>query len=265
MHRIILAVALFALTATHAAAAVIGEPVDYLVGDKRFTGYLARDDGQTAKRPGVLVVHEWWGHNDYARKRARMLAELGYVALALDMYGDGRQAAHPQEASAFSSSVRANLPEAKERFLAAMRLLQEQPGVDPARIGAIGYCFGGGIVLEMARQGLDLAAVVSFHGALATEMPAAPGTIKARILVCNGGADGFVKPEQIAAFIDEMRAAEAAFVFASYPGAKHSFTNPEADGLAAKFKLPIAYDEKADQQSWNDMRSLLADVFANRK
>jgi len=225
------------------------------------TGYLAYDNSVTGKRPGVLVVHEWWGHNDYARKRAGMLAELGYTALAVDMYGDGKQAEHPDEAGKFASQVRQNMSVATERFKAAMKVLQEHQTVDPDQIAAIGYCFGGGIVLQMARQGLDLDAVVSFHGSLATDNPAEPGEIKARILVLHGAEDKLVSPEQLQSFHREMKAAGADYKFIPYPGAKHSFTNPEADVYAEKFNIPVGYNAEADQRSWQDMQEFLRETF----
>jgi dienelactone hydrolase len=225
-------------------------------------GYMAYDDSTSAKRPGVLVVHEWWGHNEYARLRARMLAELGYVALAVDMYGGGKKADHPEDAGKFATEVRRNLPAAKKRFMAAMQVLKKHPLVDPNSIAAIGYCFGGGVVLQMARQGLDLDAVVSFHGSLATDNPAKPGTVKARILICDGADDKLVSPEQIQAFHLEMRAAGVKYKFVSYPGAKHSFTNPDADTYAEKFNIPLGYNAEADKRSWYDMQNFLQESFA---
>jgi dienelactone hydrolase len=242
-------------------AEVVGKSVDYLDGDTVLKGYLAYDDKQQGKRPGVLVVHEWWGHNDYARQRARQLAELGYTALAVDMYGDGKQAAHPGDASKFSGEVKKNMPLAESRFSAAMALLMSNDTVDAEQIAAIGYCFGGGIVLEMARRGFDLDAVASFHGGLGTSTPAQKGTIKAKILVANGADDPFVKPEQIRAFKAEMDAAGVDYRFENYPGAKHSFTNPDADKYGRQFKLPLAYSADADKLSWVAMKELLNEVF----
>ena len=209
----------------------------------------------------MLVIHEWWGHDQHARNSARKLAEAGYVALALDMYGDGKQAHHPDAAGKFSGEVRKNLPLMKSRFEAGMKLLEKQSRVDAKRLAAIGYCFGGSVVLEMARAGENLRGVASFHGSLATEHPAQPGKIKARVLVMNGAEDPFVPAEQMAAFKKEMETAKVDYKFMSYPGAKHSFTNPEADANGAKFKLPLAYDAKADQASWSDLQSFLKLVF----
>jgi dienelactone hydrolase len=238
-----------------------GKPVDYVAGETTLKGYLAYDDRITDRRPGILVVHEWWGHNEYARSRARMLAELGYTALAVDMYGEGKQAHHPDDAGKFSGMIRKNMALGRERFLAARKVLQENQFTDPERIGAIGYCFGGSIVLQMARDGMDLDGVASFHGALATEAPAKPGSVKAKILVLHGAADKFIKPEQIEAFKEEMKAAGADFRFLSYPGASHSFTNPDADTYAKKFNIPLGYNADADKKSWAEMKAFFKDIF----
>jgi dienelactone hydrolase len=265
MKAILTALFLLLLIPVTALAEVVGKAVDYRAGDTVLKGYLAYDDKQQGKRPGVLVVHEWWGHNDYARQRARQLAELGYTALAVDMYGDGKQAAHPDDAGKFSGALKKNMPLAESRFKAAMALLQKEATVDGDKIAAIGYCFGGGIVLEMARRGLDLDAVASFHGSLGTSNPAQKGVIKAKILVANGADDPFVKPEQISAFKAEMDAAGVDYRFENYPGAKHSFTNPDADRFGQEFSLPLAYNATADSASWAAMQQLLNEVFTAAK
>jgi len=239
--------------------------VEYRAGGVVMKGYLAYDSTVKGKRPGILVVHEWWGLNDYARKRARMLAALGYTALAVDMYGEGKQATHPDDAAKFSSELMKNFGAAKARFMAAMAFLKQQPSVDPEEIAAIGYCFGGGIVLNMARQGVDLKGAVSFHGSLIAVKPAEPGSVKAKILVLHGGEDKFTTPEQIAAFKKEMNAAGADFRFIVYPGATHSFTNPEADVYAKKFHIPIAYNASADKKSWAEMKEFLHMIFKKEK
>ncbi|WP_306533753.1 dienelactone hydrolase family protein [Geobacter sp.] len=244
-----------------ADAAVKGKVVEYRDGGVTMKGYLAWNDAVKGRRPGVLVVHEWWGHNEYARKRARMLAEMGYAALAVDMYGEGKQADHPDDAGAFSSAVMKNMDIMTARFTSAMEYLRKQPTVDAGRIGAIGYCFGGAVVLNMARQGLDLKGVASFHGSLASAKPAEPGAVKAKVLVLNGGADTFITPEQVGAFATEMARAGADFRFISYAGAKHSFTNPDADIYARKFGLALAYDAAADRESWDEMKRFFREVF----
>ena len=261
MKRILIAVCFVLACATTAQARVQGKEIDYRAGDTVMKGYLAYDDSIQGKRPGILVVHEWWGQNAYARKRASMLAGLGYTALALDMYGEGKQTAHPEDAAKFAGELRQNLPLAKKRFLAALELLQKHPTVDPTHTAAIGYCFGGGIVLEMARAGVDLDGVVSFHGGLTTANPARPGVVKARVLVLNGADDPFVKPEDITAFKQEMDAAGVSYRFVNYPGAKHSFTNPDADSFGQRFGLPLAYSAEADAQSWKEMQKFFDELF----
>jgi dienelactone hydrolase len=262
MKRLFFALILLLSWNTNAHSAIIGEPVMYKSGDVTMQGYLSYDDSIVGKRPGILVVHEWWGLNEYARERARMFAELGYTALAVDMYGDGKQADHPDEAGKFAAAVRQNLPAATERFIAAMQVLKKNPTVDPEHIAAVGYCFGGGVVLEMARQGLDLDAVVSFHGSLTTDHPAAPGVVKARILICNGADDKMTTQADIEAFKREMAAAGVDYEFITYPGAKHSFTNPGADIYAEKFNIPVGYNREADKKSWEDMKKFLKETFA---
>lgn len=263
MRRLILAVLMSFIGLASAQAAIKGEEVEYKAGNTVLKGYLVHDDAVTGKRPGVLVVHEWWGHNEHARNSARKLAEAGYVALALDMYGDGKRADHPDQAGKFAGEVGKNLPLMKSRFEAGMKLLRKQAQVDGKRVAAIGYCFGGSVVLQMAREGENLRGVASFHGGLATEHPAKSGKVKARVLVLSGADDPMVPAEQIAAFRKEMESAKVDYKFVSYPGAKHSFTNPDADANGAKFNLPLAYNAKADQESWAELQSFLKLVFKN--
>lgn len=242
-------------------AAIKTEGVSYKANDITLKGFIAYDDAIKGKRPGVLVVHEWWGHNEHARDSARKLAQLGYTALAVDMYGDGKTADHPKQAGEFASAVGGNPPLMKARFDAARRMLAKHQTVDPKHIAAIGYCFGGSVVLEMARQGADLAAVASFHGALATKNPAQAGKTKAKVLVMTGGDDAMIKPESVEAFEKEMKAAKVDYKVVVYPGAKHSFTNPAADENARKFDLPMAYDPQADSASWKELKEFLARAF----
>ncbi|MBK8481288.1 MAG: dienelactone hydrolase family protein [Proteobacteria bacterium] len=244
-----------------ARAAIVGQPVDYRAGETTLKGFLAFDDQRSGQRPGVLVVHEWWGHNDYARERARQLARLGYVALAIDMYGEGKQAAHPAEAGKFSAALMAKLPLAEERFQAAYALLVQHPRVDGTRIAAIGYCFGGGVVLHMARTGLELRGVASFHGSLGALRAAEPGKVKAKVLVCTGADDPFVGADEVAKFEQEMKAARVDYKLIRYRGAKHSFTNPAADALGKQFNLPLVYNAKADKASWAALKHFLRRVF----
>lgn len=249
------------LSVLPAAAKIEGKEVTYTAEEATLKGYLAWDPALKGKLPGVLVVHEWWGHNEYVRNRARMLAELGYVAFALDMYGNGVQARHPEEAASFAAMVNNNQGVAATRFNAALDVLKKQPNVDSNRLAAIGYCFGGGVVLNMARQSADLKGVASFHGSLSTDTPAAPGAIKAKIFVANGGADKFSPPETVTAFVNEMLRAGADFRFYNYPGAKHSFTNPAADDYAKRFGLDVAYQPAADRRSWDDLKVFLHEIF----
>jgi dienelactone hydrolase len=190
-----------------------------------------------------------------------MLAKEGYVALAVDMFGDGRTAQHPKDAGAFAGEVMKNKAVAEARFNAALQFIRQQPMVDGARVAAIGYCFGGGVVLHMARLGADLRGVASFHGSLATDTPAKVGAVKARVLVFNGEADAMIPAEQVAAFREEMTKAGADLRYVGYPGVKHSFTNPDADNYAKKFGLPVAYDRKADRDSWSQTLTFLREVF----
>jgi dienelactone hydrolase len=242
-------------------AAVVGKQVEYTAESVALKGYLAYDDRFTGKRPGILLVHEWWGLNDYARKRADMLAELGYVALAVDMYGEGKTADHPDDAGRFAGETMKNMPAMKSRFMAGLDLLKGNELVDPTRTAAIGYCFGGGVVLAMARSGVDVKGVVSFHGSLATAEPAEKGKVNAKILVCNGGVDKLVSEKNIKDFKDEMKTAGADFKFVSYQGAVHSFTNPAATEIGKKFGLPVAYNKKADRKSWADMQEFFKRIF----
>lgn len=256
-----LLIALLLCCSTVAQAAIQTREVPYTAADgTRLVGYHAWDDAISGPRPGVIVVHEWWGLNDYAKRRARDLAALGYSALAVDMYGDGRNTQHPDDAKAFMNAALADPAIPKARFQAGLDLLKAQPQTDPARLAAIGYCFGGKVVLDMARQGLPLAAVVSFHGALVTATPATPGSVKAKVLVEHGAADSFITPEQIAAFKAEMDQAGADYRFVELPGAKHGFSNPDADAHKGH-GLDLGYQKEADERSWADMQALFKDVF----
>ncbi len=241
---------LFLLLPIAAQAAVVGKTVEYVADGVKMKGYMAYDDAIKGKRPGVLVVHEWWGLNDYAKKRANMLAEAGFAALAVDMYGDGKTADNPKDAGALAGAVNKNPPLMRARFAAAQKFLDVQPLVRRGQIAALGYCFGGGIVLNMARAGEPLKGVVSYHGILATDVSVKPGAIKARVRVFTGEADPMVPPEHVEAFKTEMANAKADWQLVSYPGVKHTFTNPEADVYAAKFNLPLKYDAHADHSSW---------------
>jgi len=238
------------------------QEVVYTSDSTTLKGFLVYDNNIKGKRPGVLVVHEWWGLNDYARKRTRMLAELGYTALALDMYGDGKTANHPEDAQKFAGAIFSNVKMGEDRFLAAYNFLKDQETVDPNNIAAVGYCFGGAVVLHMARIGTDLKAVASFHGGIQAITPAEEGKVKAFVLVCNGADDPFTTQEQIDAFKKEMDSAKVQYEFVNYEGAVHSFTSPSADSLGRKFNMPLAYNEKADKESWQEMQKVFNKVFS---
>lgn len=253
--------AALALAAFAAQAEIVGEELSYRAGETMLKGYLAYDDSIEGERPGVLVVHEWWGHNEYARIRADMLAAEGYTALAVDMYGDGKQASHPEDAGKFAAAVGGNMPQAEARFRAALQQLKNHATVDPQQVAAIGYCFGGGIVLAMARRGVELDGVASFHGSLATETPARKGQVKAKVRVFNGADDPMVTAEQISTFREEMEQAGVDYRLVNYRGAKHSFTNPQADRFGEKFGMPLAYNERADQKSWAELLRFFKELF----
>ena len=210
--------------------------------------------------PVVLIVHEWWGISDYTRNRARQLADMGYLAFAIDMYGEGKTAETPEEAGKLAAPFYEGVRVSQPRFEAALAKIKTYPNADTNHIAAIGYCFGGSMVLNMAKIGEPLKAVVSFHGNLAG-VPVSDKGIKAAVLVCHGEADQFVKPEELAAFKKEMETAKADFTFKSYPGATHAFTNPAATEKGKKFSMPIAYNEAADTASWNEMKVLFERVM----
>lgn len=237
-----------------------GETVTYATDSTTMKGYIAYNEKQTGKRPGILVIHEWWGHNDYVRQRADMLAELGYVALAVDMYGDGKQAAHPDDAGKFAGMVMQNMEEATARFNAALELLKSNQNVDAESVAAIGYCFGGSVALSMANAGIDLDAVAAFHSGVA--LPVMPSDqLKAKVLVCNGADDPFTSPESIETFKKQMDSINADYKYVAYPGAIHAFTSKEADALGEKFNLPLAYNKEADEKSWQELQNLLSNTF----
>lgn len=232
---------------------------------KPLLAYYAWDNNIKGKRPGIVVVHEWWGLNDYARRRARELAQLGYAALAIDMYGDGKHTEHKSEAMEMMHGASSDSKVSAARALAGLDLLKAQPEVDAKKTAAIGYCFGGKIVLDMARQGMDLAGVVSFHGSLATTTPAQKGKVKARVLVLNGEADKFIPASDIETTKQEMKNAGADFTFVNYPGAKHAFTSTDADRLGRENGMDIAYDPVADKDSWKRMQDFLTRLFSSRE
>ncbi|MEM9379457.1 MAG: dienelactone hydrolase family protein [Planctomycetota bacterium] len=248
---------------TPTAMGIQTEEITYESDGLSLTGYLALPEGAEGAVPAVVVVHEWWGHNDYVRGRAEQLAGLGYAAFALDMYGDGKLAKHPEDAQAFMQEAMSDADVTAARFEAALEVLVSRDGVDPERTAAIGYCMGGAVVLGMARRGADLDAVVSFHGSLGTQEAAGEGAVTSRVLVCTGADDPFVPKEDVDAFRAEMDAAKASYEVVEYPGVVHAFTNPGATAKGESFGLPLKYDAKADADSWDRMRALFGEAFGD--
>jgi dienelactone hydrolase len=235
------------------------EDLNYRDGDVTCRGYLAYDPAVSGKRPGVLVVHEAFGLGEHAMERVRALAELGYVALGADLFGERRQASDLPSAMALIGDMRTDAAKLRARGKAALSALAAQPLVDTARLAGIGFCFGGTTVLELARAGEPLAGVVSFHGGLQTAAPAQPGAVKAKVLVCTGADDPMIPPEQRTSFEDEMRKAGADWQLIAYGDTVHSFTNKQADGSI----MPgIKYNKRTDERSWAAMRSFFGEIFA---
>ena len=233
-----------------ANAAIKEEPVTYTDGEATMKGFVVYDDAVQTKRPGIVMVHEWWGITRHIHNEARKLAEQGYTAFIADMYGDAKTADDPKDAGALSSSVMKDPKVMEQRFNAAKDQLARQASVNPQRIGAVGYCFGGAVVLNIARAGADLAAVAGYHTLLGLNTPApAPGAVKAKILILNGADDPFVKREEYDALKKDFDAAKVDYRIIKYPGAVHAFTNPEATELGKKFNLPLRYDAKVDREA----------------
>jgi dienelactone hydrolase len=240
------------------AADLTTRTVEYRQGDTVLEGYLAFDPSGPARKPGVIVVHDWLGVGKDTRARVEQLARLGYVALAADIYGKGVRPADAKEAAGLAGRYKGDRALLRARVRAALDELRRQPQVDAARVAAIGYCFGGTTVLELARSGADVAGVVSFHGGLDTPAPADARNVKAKVLVLHGADDPYVPPAQVAAFEDEMRAAGVDWQLVKYSGAVHSFTIKDAGTDRSK---GAAYDAAADRRSWEAMRAFLAEVL----
>jgi len=251
-------IAAAAMAAASASAAIKTEAVEYKDGDTALEGYLAYDDSAKAPQPLVLVVHEWWGLNDYAKGRARQLAEMGYVAFAVDMYGKGVLATDAKQAGELAGKLRSDRKLMRQRITAALEAAKANPRVDAKRIAAIGYCFGGTVVLELARSGADIAAVVSFHGGLDTPAPADGKNIKCKVLVLSGADDRSVPLSQIASFEDEMRQGKVDYQIVLYGGAVHGFTKPANGNDPSK---NVAYNAEADRRSWQAMKDFFAEIF----
>ena len=235
------------------------EPVAYSIGGKTYDGYVTYDSNQVGKRPGILVVHEWWGLTDYPRMRAKQLAELGYIAMAVDMFGDGKIAPDPKTAMALTGPFYKDPTMTKTVLDGAINKLKTYPETDTSKIAAIGYCFGGFIVLNAVKLGADLEGAVTFHGDLSGVSPN-KNLIKAKILICHGDSDQFVNPE-VAGFKKAMDSAGVDYTFKTYPNATHAFTNPASDENGKKFNMPIKYNAAADTASWNDMKEFFKKIF----
>jgi dienelactone hydrolase len=260
--KCLLAAVLLAAVAVPAAAAVKTRTITYTYGGVTFKGHLAWDDAVKGKRPGVLVVHEWWGLNDHARKRAEQLAGLGYVAFACDMYGDGKSTEHPKEAGQMATEVRKNVETWRGRAQAALKVLTDQEQVDAKKLAAIGYCFGGSTALQLAYTGAPLAAVVTFHAALPVPEADQARAIKARVLVCHGAADKFI-PEPVAAkFRAALEGAKVDYAMVYLGNAQHSFTVP---GIDKKGVPGLAYNAEADRRSWRAMLGLFGEAFGEKR
>jgi dienelactone hydrolase len=244
----------------HAAPKIKEEVVTYTANGVTCKGFVAWDESKSGKRPAILVIPEWWGLNDYAKYRARELAGLGYIAMAADMFGDGKIAANPQEAQEYTKPFYSDPNLAKSRIDAALQKLKTFPVADANNMAAIGYCFGGSCVLNAAKLGADVKGVVSFHGGL-TGAPANKNLLKAKILVCNGAADKFVSEQSITDFRHGLDSIGADYTFKSYANATHAFTNPASTETGKKFNMPIEYNEAADKASWNDMKVFFASLF----
>lgn len=237
-----------------------GKEIEYSNDSTSMKGYVAYMDDIKGKRPGVILVHEWWGHNDYIRHRADMLAKLGYVAFALDMYGDGQTAEHPSDAGKFAGHVMSNMDRAKSRFEAGLKTLKGFENVDSNQIAAVGYCFGGSVVLSMANAGYDLDAAAAFHSGV--ELPIMPNEKpSARILVANGADDPMISQDQANAYKAAMDQVNADYKYLEYPNTTHAYTNPKADSLGKVFDLPLAYNAQADRAAWVELQALLANTF----
>lgn len=234
--------------------------IQYLADGITMNGYVVYDENKEGARPAVIVIHEWWGFNDYAKMRSRELAKLGYIAMAMDMYGDGKQADNPDSAGKLATPFYLKPEMAKPRFDAALAKLKSYSQTDGSKVGAIGYCFGGAQVINLAKMGEDLKGVVSFHGNL-NVVPANKDLLKAQVLVCHGAVDPFVPQTEVDQFKKQMDSIGAKYSFKAYDGAVHAFTNPNATALGEKFKLPIKYNAAADTASWKDMKDFFETVF----
>ena len=243
-----------------ASSKIKEEKINYSVGGKTYNGVIVYDENQKGKRPAVLVVHEWWGLNDYPVMRARKLAQLGYISMAVDMYGNGKIASNPTEAKELATPFYKDPQSSKSILDAALVKLKGYEQTDSHKVFAIGYCFGGSQVLNAAKLGGDFIGVVSFHGGLAG-VPADKSHLKAAILVCHGGSDKFIPESDINGFKHQLDSIGASYKFIVYPNSTHAFTNPSSTATGKKFNMPIEYNQKADEDSWNDMKMFFSNIL----
>ena len=250
-----------AIQAGNGSAGIKEETVTYTVEGLTFKGFVAYNDNIQGKRPAILVVHEWWGLNDYIKMRVRKLAELGYIAMAADLFGDGKVAANPTDAQAFTAAYYKDPTIIKKRLDAATEKLKLYPQTDPSRVAAIGYCFGGFAALNYAKMGADLRGVVSFHGGMGG-VPVDGNKLKAKVLVCHGASDKFVSQKDVESFKHKLDSAGVENTLKIYPNATHAFSNPDATKTGKQFNMPIAYNADADRDSWNDMKTFFGKIFS---
>ena len=251
----------FLLTAVAATAQIKTETVEYKDGDTVLKGFIAYNSKIKSKAPAVMIVHEWWGLNDYPKMRAKQLAEMGYFAFAVDMYGEGKVVTTPQEAGKLAGEVRSDIPKLRKRIVSALDFIKKDKRVDPNRVAVIGYCFGGGVALELARTGADIKGAICFHGGVNTPHPEETKDVKAKILVCLGADDKYETPADVKSFEDEMNRLNVDWQLNYYSGAVHAFTNPNAGNNPAS---GVAYNARADKRSFEEMKMFLKEIFETK-
>lgn len=244
---------------THSVS-IKSETVNYKNDTSVYSGYIAFDSSFQKSRPVVIIIHEWWGQNEYVKRRAKELAELGYLAMAIDLYGENKVAKTVEEAAGLSMPFYQNSHLAKSNYELAYSILKKYPQADTNNVAVIGYCFGGSMALELARMGERLKGVVSFHGGLSGLTPKKE-LLKAKVLICHGADDQFVKAEEVSIFKKQMDSIAADYKFVQYEGATHAFSNPDATEWGKKFRIPIAYNQNADTLSWNEMKHFFEKIF----
>lgn len=243
-------------------AEIIGKEVTYESDTVVMKGYIAYSAGSDKPRPGIILFHEWWGHTDYIRQRADMLAELGYVAFAIDMYGDGKTASHPDDAGAFATAVVSNIDQSQAHMMVAYKMLEDHPMVKKGDVSAVGYCMGGSVALAMANKGVDFDGVAAFHAGVS--LAVRPGAeLTSEILIQNGGADPFIPEESVVSYKASMDQLNKPYTYISFPGVKHAYTNADADEIGKKFGIPLEYNAEADAKSWANMVDFFARIYPN--